>query len=181
MKTLKLFVLLVVVVAIASCSSETSTTDQVASAPVVGPQQITAVAPKQDTVVVAVSSDTTKIPLKEGEFEKLTKLFGKEGFTVTERGVACDKQITLYDSLGTRHAMIAVRRDTNELPSMEAPVTQIAVWAYHDGVKDQEHFFGYHITPKEVSAYGPETSEWYSKNLSSVKAGYTELLKRASK
>lgn len=125
-------------------------------------------------------NDTQKfqpIEVANGDFTMLVNYIEKEGFPVREGDISCDHQITFYDKNGNRHAMMTIKRDTNNKPSIQGTVNQISVWAYHGGIKDQEHFFGYIITENEVR---PVTDEpWTERD--DVNSAYNEVLKKVKK
>jgi len=101
----------------------------------------------------------------------------KNGFVVTERGVASDHQYTFIDSNGNRHALMTIKRDADGNPSKKGKVTQISVWAYYKGIKDQDHYFGYRIGADKITPFGSNTGEKW-KERSDVKFGYDEFLKK---
>ncbi len=110
-------------------------------------------------------------------FEELVDYIEERGFVVSERGIPCDYQYTFFDSKGNRHAMIAIKRDASGHPSMEGIVDQISVFAYYEGVKDQEHFFGYLINKEEVKPYSyNRDGTWKEKN--DVESSYYEFLEK---
>ena len=116
------------------------------------------------------------IPIAEGKFEKLLNHINSNGFIVYERGVPCDRQLTFFDSRGNRHALIAIKRNDKGYPSIDGTVNQISVWAYKDGIKDQDHFFSYFITKEMVMpSFIPfHEDEWKEREL--VNFGFSELL-----
>jgi len=119
----------------------------------------------------------TSIEVGIGDFKALVDYIEKKGFVVTERGVACDHQYTFVDSRGNRHALMTIKRDVNGKPSMTGTVTQISVWAYYKGIKDQAHYFGYRIDSDKVTPFADQyEGEW--KQRADVKFGYEEFLKK---
>ena len=98
-------------------------------------------------------SQSKEIPVGEDNFNKLVSFIEKKGVVVPQDGIPCDHQFTFFDSKGNRHAMITIKRDAEDNPSTKGTVNQISVWAYKKGIKDQEHFFGYCISPDRMHPY----------------------------
>ncbi|KKP38198.1 MAG: hypothetical protein UR28_C0020G0007 [Candidatus Peregrinibacteria bacterium GW2011_GWF2_33_10] len=114
------------------------------------------------------------IEVKSEDFDKLVAFIEREGFLIKEPGVSCDHQYTFFDKNGNRHAMMAIKRDANGKPSKQGSVKQISVWAYHQGIRDQEHYFGYIITAEEIAPSWRLTPE----EKSEVRKAYNEILEK---
>ncbi len=122
-------------------------------------------------------SKLKEIPVGEDNFSKLVTFIEKRGFVVPQGGVPSDYQFTFFDSKGNRHAMITTRRDTEGKPSTKGTVSQISVWAYKKGIKDQKHFFGYCISPNTMHPYYLELDGTW-KGVDEATFGYNEFLKK---
>lgn len=110
------------------------------------------------------------------EFDKLVAFINRKGFVVKERGVPSDRQYTFFDPEGNRHAFVVIRRNNKGLPDVQAPVSQISVWAYKGGVRDDAHFFDYIILHKDDRAYAITNSpdSAFKKTMTS---GFTAFMK----
>lgn len=117
------------------------------------------------------------IEISREDFEKLVDSIQKHGFIVKERGVPSDHQFTFFDSKGNRHAMITIKRDETGKPSTQGKVDQISVWAHREGIRDQEHSFGYAITNTGVQSFTPPTPE----ERKDIEFGYREFLAKVKK
>lgn len=125
------------------------------------------------------SKDNPKsIEVSREDFERLVNYIEKHGFVVKERGVPSDHQYTFFDSKGNRHAMITIKRDQTDKPSTQGKVDQISVWAYRQGIRDQEHFFGYAITSTEVKPFIEPISP---EERNDIEFGYREFLAKVKK
>jgi hypothetical protein len=125
-----------------------------------------------------MASKSEAISVAPGDFAKLVAFIEKNGFVVEERGVKSDHQYTFFDKQGNRHALITIKRDESDQPSLTGTVDQISVWAYKDGIKDQEHFFGYYINNEEIAPFSLPYGETNWKEKNDVKAAYDELCKK---
>ncbi len=174
MKLLPLVAILFFVLVFMSCSSQDNTTIVTSNT-----------SNQSNTVETASSFDESKrdwdykfskqnksIPISAADFNALVSFIIKEGFPVGSG----EKQYTFFDSHKNRHAMIIIKRDEDNKPSKEGQVVQISVWAYDKGIKDQEHFFGYEITPERGVFTSTDTPEYNDKHFSKVKFGYEEFL-----
>lgn len=124
---------------------------------------------------IAQTNANEKLTIPEEEFNLLTKHIEKHGFKIDQG----DKQVTFIDSKGTRHAFVTIKKDTAGKRSNNAKVFQISVWAYENGIRDQEHFFGYYIRKDEVGLISPQKQ--LSQYKSKIQLGISELLAKARK
>lgn len=97
-----------------------------------------------------IAATDTMIEINSPEFEKIVHYIITEGYTVSERGIACDKEYTFYDSSDNKHILIAIRRNEDDLPSIKAPVTQISVWVNTREPKSDKEIFYYIICPHYI-------------------------------
>lgn len=115
------------------------------------------------------------IPMQNGDLQKLITHVQEKGFVVEERGIYCDHQLTFYDSKGNRHAIIAAKRDKSKKPSLTGTVGRMHVWAYKDGIKDSDHYFGYVIGEESIRPTSPPYDGiWTERSL--VQEAIAELL-----
>lgn len=173
MKTIVIFISVVVISIFTSCSgvSDPANTDA----------QVT----KPSNTIITTSSPAqieyqTILPVSDEDFELLAKFIETKGFSVDRgRTKGADHQYTFFDSNKNRHALIAIRRDENSKPSSSSPVTQISVWAYKSGIRDQNHFYGYNIVKgKGVMSYLPKGMEH---NADLIAFGVREFLTKVKK
>jgi len=121
-------------------------------------------------------SKTKYIPVGEENFDKLVSFIEKNGFVEPEYGnVPCDFQYNFIDSKGNLHGFITIKRDENGNPSVAGKVIQITVYGYRGNIKDQEHFFGYIITRKNVVPHALDIDGKWN-DADNVKTGYEEFL-----
>ena len=125
-------------------------------------------------------SKSMEISVGEEHFKKIVSFIEKNGFVVPQRGVPCDYQYTFFDSHGNRHAFITIKRDKDGNPSTKGTVDQISTWAYYNGIKDQDHYFGYGITSEKVAPFNLEINGVW-KHADAVRFGYEEFLKKVLK
>lgn len=115
-----------------------------------------------------------EIQVGEKNFRKLVNFIQSKGFVVPQRGIPCDYQYTFFDTNGNRHALITIKRDKDGNPSMQGTVDHINVWAYYNGIKDQDHFFMYDIYKEKVVTI--PTFKYKALHIQSIKKGYEDFL-----
>lgn len=114
-------------------------------------EQQSAVAPQKAQLPITTVAIAPAKTVAEPRYDSVGAV-GKENFALIAKFIRThgfdagenDRQYTYFDGAGNRHAMIALADDGNS--------GQISVWGYKDGIKDQEHFFGYYINEDQ---YGP--------------------------
>lgn len=116
------------------------------------------------------------IPVSQEDFQAMVKFIEKNGFSTGDG----DMQYTFFDSHGNRHALMTIKRDENNKPSKQGKVVQISVWSYYEGIKDQEHFFGWQITDGKVMLAVPDIDKNIP-DFTYVKFGYQEFLAEVRK
>ncbi len=129
---------------------------------------------------IEIKTSEPQIPVGEENFKKLVSYIEKNGFVVPQRGISCDYQYTFFDKNGNPHAMTTIKRDKDGNPSTKGTVDQISVWAYYEGIKDQEHFFGYSITKDRAFPFLTQ-DEYVEKHIEAVKKGYNDFLEKVNK
>lgn len=127
-------------------------------------------------------SHSKEIPVGTENFNKIVSFIEKHGFAVDmgPNRVMSGHQFTFYDSKGNRHGLIAGRFDANGNATKLGFVGRIIVYGYRDGIKNQEHFFPYCITPEKVYCNILELDGTWP-DADRVKFGYEEFLKKVLK
>lgn len=122
-------------------------------------------------------SHSKEIPVGNENFNALVSFIEKRGFVITglPSNTPMGHQYTFYDSKGNRHALIADRYGD---PHSIGTVSKIVVYGYRDGIKDQDHFFPYTITPDKVYCDMLQIDGTWP-DADRVKLGYEEFLKKA--
>ncbi len=131
--------------------------------------------PPKDTIL-------RNVPLTEQQFRRIANYIEKHGFVVDlgPNRIKCGHQVTFFDKAGNRHAMISCRTGADGHPAMKGTVTSISVWAYYDGKKDQEHFFGYDIRPSGAKTFITE-DDYMAKHMKAVQKGVNDFLNKVEK
>ena len=107
----------------------------------------------------SLQEDRILLRFTKEEFNELVNFIEKDGFVITQNWVASDHQYTFFDSKWNRHALMTIKRDINNQPSLQGDVDQISIWAYKDGIKDQEHYLWYVIQKDGVKMMSPNETQ----------------------
>lgn len=112
-------------------------------------------------------------------FNKIVNFILSNGRSINKNG--CEYQYDFFDSRGTRHAMIAYKRDWRDGPSKTGKVEAIYVWSYKNNIKDQKHFFGWSFTKDQVypSVKNMDGSPWDPDGV--IRKSYEEFLAKVIK
>jgi hypothetical protein len=116
-----------------------------------------------------------RIPVGKENFTKLVTFIEKKGFAVKTKGIPSDYQYTFYDSKENRHAMITIKRDENDEPSLTGTVGSISVWGHVKGMGGQKNYFGYAITQDSAFSFTEDEEHFLD-----IKLGYEEFLEKAT-
>lgn len=116
------------------------------------------------------------IDVGEDNFTRIVNYIEKNGFIVPAQGIPCDYQYTFFDIRGHRHALISIKRDSGFSPAIEGEVRQISVWAYYNGVMNEENFFSYIIRKDRIHSDFSLSEDIV--HYQTIKEAYEELLSR---
>ncbi|PKM91480.1 hypothetical protein CVU82_02695 [Candidatus Falkowbacteria bacterium HGW-Falkowbacteria-1] len=119
-----------------------------------------------------------QIIVSEIDFKKSVDFIEKKGFVVPQGEECSDYQYTFFDKAGNRYALMTIRRDDDGKASLNGVVNQISVWAYRDGIKDQEHFFGFCINKNEINSFGERIPD---EDVEIIEEAWREFLKEVWK
>ena len=181
-KIISAFVILFVALVFTSCSSSNSDSEKKSSKSEDHSSDVRGIQgtnySRNKTIDVTNISTSKEIPVGQKDFQKLVSFIEKHGFIVPQNGIPSDYQYTFFDSHGNRHAMITIKRDSADNPSVNGNVTQISVWAFYGGVRDQDHYFGYYISAEKVAPFDFDGG-W--KEAEDVRFGYEQFLAKVNK
>lgn len=177
MKTFTLIAMLVFASFLTSCTQQDSTVVATSNTATKKPVQDNPVSKEDKEWDYKFKKENKSISVSSEDFNALVKFIETKGFPVGDG----EKQYTYFDSHKNRHAMIAIKRGDDNKPSPQGKVVQISVWAYDKGIKDQEHFFGYAISPEDGVFSLIDSAEYNDKHFSKIEFGYKEFLEKAKK
>ena len=128
------------------------------------------------------------VEVMDKDFKAIVMFIEKKGFPVIQQGIQSDYQYTFIDSQGTRHALITIKRDKDNNPSVSGTVHQISVWAYKDYKKlgkREDNFFGWGIFESDSSVYKASLMSFDEKTskkyFNDMEQGYMEFLSLVQK
>lgn len=111
------------------------------------------------------------------EFSQMAKFIEGHGRPFVHK--ITDGRYDFKDSEGNLNIMAAIKRAVIGGPAIKDSVVQISVWAYYQGIKDDNHFYGYIIYPDKVTlAYNDQDS---TRHIQIIKKTYQEFLARAKR